>query len=805
MKYWFLALCALILVPLAVASAGAKAGPVPVTLEISVSTESPAPDRPTSPGSEVPVAITFKLGRIGPSPVSGEILVRYPAYVDPTDKMVQHLPFRLSKETAVVRTKAALPKDVPDGVYIFQVEVYTDGNTVLAADVPVGMGGAKPLPLTDPKVRLADVARNTATLTWVSDKPVTSTITVTPAQPGRELVWGDEPKWSMIKPVPGAKPMVFEDKTVTAIHGFTVDGLEPGKRYLVTVSPAIGGKDSEPLAFYTAPPPGKTEFVHLKLVNIIFANVTNKPDADREGAKTTAAKEEVERVKRELQMATMFYWINSGMRFWLDNDIYVTDKYYEVDNTGYGVGFAGPDWPALKELVEAAGKKVSDYDGRSFISLEKRWDADKNKWFFPTSGGGTYGPEGEPGYGASSWKAGGQNYWLYTHEVGHQMDALYGWSMGPEYVFNHFQPWDDTAHRHGEHFDGNAWLLREWAGYYTREHQGWPMLEPKTWFRYFINRWGIVEFADDKDEDGIPDNAPQVPLDEVRWNSDPAKKDTDGDGLSDLLEAMACEWVDYGLNEIWAGRAGPIAFSVAYQPSRPQELKDKMSILRARHDGHRCDPWKPDTDGDGIPDGKDPYPIYAVNPKVAQRTPKLDGVVSDGEYAPFARMDDQAYKCDVYLAWDKDNLYVAMKSDKAPETGRIYFDFGDNGWFMGKDNYDLRIAPGGSIKVGAEWHTNADKTFGAALHNCGVPGKWPFFDATGLKDGEVKFAQSKENGYSFEIAIPKNPGNGVALTPGQKIGLLFAVGPVGGAGRPGEVGQLTLFEPHNLIAFELAK
>ena len=517
--------------------------------------------------------------------------------------------------------------------------------------------------------------------------------------------------------------------------------------------------------------------MHLKLVNIIFANVTNKPDADREGAKTTAAKEEVERVKRELQMATVFYWINSGMRFWLDNDIYVTDKYYEVDNTGYGVGFAGPDWPALKELVEAAGKKVSDYDGRSFISLEKRWDPDKGKWFFPTSGGGTYGPEGEPGYGASSWKAGGQNYWLYTHEVGHQMDALYGWSMGPEYIFNHFQPWDDTSHRHGEHFDGNAWLLREWAGYYTREHQGWPMLEPKTWFRYFINRWGIVEFADDKDEDGIPDNAPKVPLDEVRWNSDPAKKDTDGDGLPDLLEAMACEWVDYGLNEIWAG---PIS-------------------------KHRSDPRKSDTDGDGIPDGKDPYPIYAVNPKVAQRTPKLDGVVSDGEYAPFARMDDQAYKCDVYLAWDKDNLYVAMKSDKAPETGRIYFDFGDNGWFMGKDNYDLRIAPGGSVKVGAEWHTNADKTFGAALHNCGVPGKWPFFDATGLKDGEVRFAQSKENGYGFEIAIPKNPGNGVALTPGQKIGLLFAVGPVGGAGRPGEVGQLTLFEPHNLIAFELAK
>jgi hypothetical protein len=433
--------------------------------------------------------------------------------------------------------------------------------------------------------------------------------------------------------------------------------------------------------------------------------------------------------------------------------------------------------PALKEILEANGKKVSDYDDRNFISLEKRWDPAKNAWTLPSSGGGTYGPEREPGYGVSAWKAGGQNYWLFVHEDGHQVDALYGWSGEPEYLFNHFQPWDDTAHRHGEHFDGNTWLLREWAGYYTREHQGGPMLEPSTWFRYFANRWGQVEFAADKDEDGIPDNAPDVPIDESRWNSDPAKKDTDGDGLTDMQEAMACQWVDYGLSEVWAG-------SVA---------------------SHRCDPRIADTDGDGIPDGKDPYPIYPARPQVGTVQPRLDGVVTSGEYALFAALDDPAYKAELYLGWDDNNLYVAMKSETAPESAKMYIDFGDNGWFVGKDNYDLRITPAGTAKGGGAWHVNAEKTLSAALHNCGEPGKWPFYDPEGLKDGEVRFAQTTDKGYSFEIAIPKNKVNGVDLVKGKKIGILFAAGPAGGNGRAQEPGQLTVFEPHTFYAFELTK
>jgi hypothetical protein len=47
----------------------------------------------------------------------------------------------------------------------------------------------------------------------------------------------------------------------------------------------------------------------------------------------------------------------------------------------------------------------------------------------------------------------------------------------------------------------------------------------------------------------------------------------------------------------------------------------------------------------------------------------------------------------------------------------------------------------------------------AASHNCGVPNKWPSYDADGLKDGEIKFTQSKDKRYTFEIAVPRHVGN----------------------------------------------
>ena len=638
--------------------------------------------------------------------------------------------------------------------------------------------GVALLPLADPQLRLRQVERTAATLTWQSDQPEVATVYVVPAEPGRRLVGADEPWEAMNAPIPGAEPRVFRTTRRTTHHTFTVTGLQPGQRYLAWVDPAVRGDRSDRLAFYTAPPDGQTHYLRLKLVAAVFTNVTPQRWADQPGARQPCPAAHLERMRREMEETRRFYWINSGMRLLLDVDYLICDEFIATpDDNAYGVGFTEPDETLLRRLLERAGKELHDYDGRLFISLEKHWDQAGQRWTYPASGGGTVGPEGGAGLGKSAWKGGSHNGWLFCHEFGHQLDSLYHYSHGPEYLFNHPQPWDDTAHRHGEHYDANAWLLWEWAGYVTREHQGRPFLPPTLGFRYFLNRWGRVVATADADNDGLPDDAPETPLDEKRLGSSPQAADTDNDGLSDLLEVMACEGVEYGLEEIWAG--DPAA--------------------------HRCDPTNPDSDGDGLPDGTDPYPLYPLDPDLGQGPPR-----------PFVKLRDRAGQADFYLGWDADFFTLRMTAPEAPEAVKIMLDADDDGWFLGRDNFLLRVRPEGGLGAGDDCHVNAAGTFSAALHNCAVPDRWPFFDQTGLSPEAIQFEQTLptgENGtpYALTIRLPRDAPNGLELVPGERIGLLLAVRPRGGLRRgsteladaPDQTGMLTVFEPHTFVAITL--
>ena len=122
------------------------------------------------------------------------------------------------------------------------------------------------------------------------------------------------------------------------------------------------------------------------------------------------------------------------------------------------------------------------------------------------------------------------------------------------------------------------------------------------------------------------------------------------------------------------------------------------------------------------------------------------------------------------------------------------------------DNYDLHVHPGGGAPDRGAWKANADRTFAAAFHNCGVKNKWPFYDEEGLAEDEVEAAQNvAPDRYMLEIRVPKNRGNGLELVEGEKIGLLIAIEPEGGNQRPDQHGALSVFEPHSFFGFELAK
>lgn len=638
--------------------------------------------------------------------------------------------------------------------------------------------------ITDPVLRLTDVTSTSASMRWRSDVPNTPRVLVRKALQGRALpVWGDTPKRAMVKADTAQEPIVVQTTNYTTRHTATVTGLQPGTRYLVSVDPGCTGIESERLSFYTSPPDGFTQFLRLRLICIVFSNVTRDNSLSVQGAKEPAPASEIEKIKWEMRQTQLFYWVNSGMRMFLDVDYVVDDRFYEIDDAVYGLGYSGKDESALEELVPLHGHKVTDYDGRIFISIVKQWNPSANSgngaWEYPFGGGGTIGPEEYPGYGKSAWRGGGtsNSAWLFCHEFQHQLDALYDWSMGPEHLFNHFQPWDDTAHRHGEHWDGNGWIFWEWAGYVTGEHQWYPLLEPSFGFRYFTCRWGEVARVPDADNDGIPDDAPSLPLDEKRFGSDPAKADTDGDGLSDMMEVMACRWLEFGLDEIWGG--------------------DKRA--------HYCSPRDADTDKDGLRDGEDPYPIYPVNPSI-RRAPNATGAIPRAKLQPFVTFRDPAYQADFQLAWNDEYFVIGMSAPKAPASMRILLDADDDGWFVGHDNYDLRVHPKGDVPSWNEWHANSTRTFAAAFHNCGVRNKWPFYDPEWQPKGGIEPVESKTpDNYTLEIRLRRNHDYGLDLADGEKIGILIAINPESGNGRPNEQGSLTVFEPHTFFTVTLVK
>jgi len=150
--------------------------------------------------------------------------------------------------------------------------------------------------------------------------------------------------------------------------------------------------------------------------------------------------------------------------------------------------------------------------------------------------------------------------WSFVHELQHVFATLIAESDEPQplpsgHFAEDFGMFGMLGTARGRPFDGNeAWdgaalLLASFDGI---ERIGAPWRRPLE--------------VQDSDDDGLPDADPRVPLDELRFGTDPLSPDTDADELPDLAEAAA------GL----------------YRGTNPLD---------------------PDSDDDGRPDGQDPWPL----------------------------------------------------------------------------------------------------------------------------------------------------------------------------------------------------
>ncbi len=679
----------------------------------------------------------------------------------------------------------AVPVTLRRGVNTLALKIcQASGGWAFAASVDDGAGnpveGLRPLTRVhrpapdDGRLRLLDAGRGSAVLEWRTRDPVPSRLLLDPALDGRARpVPPGVPKESMVPADPPGRTRVVEDPLPRTRHRLVVEGLPPASRW---IADADGGDGASAgiLSFRTLEPRGVSQILRLRVAVVLFTNAVPAADAGRPGARDGVPEEEIARAERGCEEAAAFFFRNSGMRLWMDNE-FLEDRAFRAIPEGsiYGVGLqpGGGHEEALLRLLEERGETPGDYDAVAYVTLDRAWDG--SGWARTFSGGGTYGPVGRFGIGNSSWKGGHDCGWLYVHEVGHQVDALYADSGAPEFPFNHFQPWDGTAQRHGDHFDGNAWLLRWWGGV-LRER------EERPGFRWFLSRWGEAVAVADGDGDGVPDDDPRLPLDERRLGSDPGMRDTDGDGLDDLGEALATLGLEQGLQEVWAGPAA----------------------------SHRCDPRRADSDGDGIGDGEDPEPTSAAPAVIPRAAPEIDGTLAAGEWPDFVRIDEPECRGTLHLAAGEGRILLAGRMEAGVREVQVRIDGDDDGWYVGRDNLLLVIAPGGA-PGGGIWRALGEGGAGrVALHNCGVPGKWPFFDSEPPAAEGFAFASSLEGeggsgAWSFEAAILRDPSLGIGAERGEPMGVHVAVFAEGGLRRPGFEGALTPFEPHAYFRFRV--
>lgn len=538
-------------------------------------------------------------------------------------------------------------------------------------------------------------------------------------------------------------------------HQIKLAGLHPSTTYHVQFSPTIPtipplSGFSKKYAFITPAEPGKKHFWSLPMVTIIFTNVldSSKMKSDYPDL-PPLANEELDRVKSQIEDGIRFYWMNSGMNLFLDND------YILVDEKLCHHQIFGSQWwyPPKEEWVARAigqfGKKVSDYVAVQFLACVRDFNVKTSKYEMRGRGGGfTAGIGANSQYGLSYWEVthanhGSGNNWLMGHEFHHQLDELFLVSGYPEYWFNHFSPTVNTAADFGEHFDGNAWILKNWP--------------TANWYDL---KFGEIRFAVDADGDGIPDDDPSLPMDEVRLNSNPNSLDSDQDGISDLDEIQLSNWIIEGCGETYGGSA-------------------LLPNLR-----------QADTDGDGANDGIDSYPLYPFDPQIKYETNSFDKLTNK---SIFARLLDQRIHATVYAKWDSAHLSFQFTMDRLAPI-KLMIDGNGDGWFLGRDNYLIYLRPkdAGTIEIEL------------VLVNCADPKRWPFHDLELAKTIALGSNIELKNGeYVVSVCIPKNDYTGIVLAHDEKMGINIGFSVAMDAA--GHQRYLTIFEPNRFFDVKLVQ
>jgi hypothetical protein len=604
------------------------------------------------------------------------------------------------------------------------------------------------LPLSDPARPVSEIGPTSVTLQWFTPTPCPTRAQI------REgdlpvSVWRPEGNKAELWTGPGVR-VAEGDRTPTTYHVLRVTGLRPGRRHFYRVFDP-GAKPTAQEAAWGAKTPWRREYavatlggkgrktvVRIPVKVLLMPNVVNvasarRPDGTWAPLPPSLNEADLKRVRDEYAATSRFFWVNSGMRYWVDFQIFVDDrpqrwgddapsdapathKGLPVCRSYSGQDFRAPGGGTWTILDTADPRRANDkavyeerpYAGQVEQAFARRWDDKAGKWVFYGSGGGTFGVDGFPRGvpGRSQYLGGSDTAWLAAHEFHHQMESEGAFFLSDReddrIVFDHPAPrrregeaWR-TAGPHGEHWDVLAYWDRT--------------LTDAQWLRCLF---GEAVTVADRDEDGVPDNDPRLPLDEKRWGSSADKPRTDG-RLGDLAKVMLSTWAPGPLQATW-GRA-------PFQAKLPK-------------------PRDPDSDGDGQPDDTDPYPLYPHAPFVWPLTATVDGDASEWAAVPLAGKIDVSGGVGVTFRQAHDDArYYACFTLRGPwRRLRVTLDGEGDGVFSGGvqgltltrgENGGPPVvkpewgeAPGMEVKVSGSPGDKAEYTVEVSLPNRGE-GRW---------------------------------------------------------------------------------
>src|SRR5579862_6407845 len=435
-------------------------------------------------------------------------------------------------------------------------------------------------PLEDPMRPISEITRDGFTVQYFTSAPCPTRI---------EIRQDDRPMTAYGRTKPVKWELTGNQAPASTWHTLKVTGLQPGKRYYYRVyDPGLvatatekvwGASDgfNREFAISTEAPKGFKTIIHMPVKVLLMPNVINVISAY--GERSNPAPEpaplspaDIQKIKDEYAISSRFYWINSGMRLWVDYQFFVDDRWQRWGNepetaTGLykglpmcrdypGKDYADPGGGAFtildtKDIAKSNTEAVVEakpYSGQIEQAFVRRWNPNAKQWEFYNSGGGTYGvdewPKGIPS--RSQFLGGGDTAWLATHEFHHDMESVGEFSLSnredDRIVFNHYAPRSRTGRDprdwtssgpHGEHWDGMAYWDRQ--------------LSDAQWLRLYF---GYTETVKDADGDGVPDNDPRLPLDEKRFGSNPGKVSTDG-VRTDMEKVLLSTWAPTPIESTW--------------------------------------------------------------------------------------------------------------------------------------------------------------------------------------------------------------------------------------------------------------